>query len=256
MRLLVFLGFLAPWSAAAAAPRVLIGVEAGPSYVAQNDGRYGSDGTPYEADDVGQQDTLVVTRRTTVELQNGRHSVVALYAPFALDTRVALAEELRFRDERFAAGTVVDHLYVFDGFRLSYLYGVVRSGPWQLDGGASFQVRSAKVAFSSVDGTQHAAQTDIGPVGALKLRLTHQPGTTWWGRFEADALSTFGLLGDTSGGIYDVALTAGRPLRRGLDAHVTLRLLGGGAEVPAQSIDNWANYVSAAAGLTVELGAL
>lgn len=255
MRLLVVVSLLAP-SAATAAPRVLVDLEAGPAYVAQNDGRYGADGTPYDAGDVGQQDTLVVTRRASIELRTGRHAVVALYAPFALDTRVTLAQDLRFRDETFAANTVVDHRYVFDGFRISYLYGVVPSGPWRVEAGASLQVRSAKVAFSSVDGDRYAAQSDIGPVGALKLRVTHQPGTTWWGRLEADALSTFGLLGDTSGGIYDVALTAGRPLRSGVDAHVTLRLLGGGAEVPDQAIDNWGNYVSAAAGLTIELGAL
>jgi hypothetical protein len=256
MRRFLTLGiFLIP-STAAAGPAVILGYETGPAYVAQNDGRYGVDGTSYDAGDVGQQDTLAVTQRATVEVRSGRHALVALYAPFGLDTRVELAEDLQFRDEMFAAGTVVDHRYVFDGFRLSYLYGVLPDGRWRLDAGASLQIRSALVSFTSVDGTQHAAQTDIGPVAALKARLTYQPGDTWWGQLEADALSTFGLLGDTSGGIYDLAVSAGRPVRRGVDAHVTLRLLGGGAEVPDQAIDNWGNYVSAAAGLRVELGAL
>jgi hypothetical protein len=156
----------------------------------------------------------------------------------------------------FAAGTVVDHRYVFDGFRLSYLYGVVPRGAWRVEAGASLQIRSALVAFSSVDGAQQAREADIGLVGAFKVRLTHQPGDTWWGRLEADALSTFGLIGDTSGAIYDVALSAGRPVRPGLDAFLTLRLLGGGAEVPDQAIDNWGNYVSAAAGLSVDLAGL
>jgi hypothetical protein len=243
-------------SFAAAEPAVLLGFETGPAFVAQNDGQYGADGTPYDADDVGQQDTLAITRRTTVEVRHGRHAVVALYAPFSLDTRVELADDLQFRDDLFAAGTVVDHRYVFDGFRLSYLYAVMPEGAWRLELGASLQIRSALVAFSSADGAQYAAETDIGLVGALKARLTHQPGETWWGRLEADALSTFGLIGDTSGAIYDVALSAGRPVRRGVDVYACLRLLGGGAEVPDQAIDNWGNYVSAAAGLTLELGAL
>lgn len=257
--LLVLASVLVPAAASATprvAPRLILSHEAGPAYVAQNDGRYGASGTPYDAADVGQQDTLAITRRTSVELQYGRHTVIGLYAPFALDTRVRLARDLQFRDARFAAGTVVDHRYVFDGFRLSYLYGVIPDGAWRLDAGASLQVRSAQVAFGAVDGTGYAAQSNIGLVGALKLRLTHQPGATWWGRVEADALSTFGLVGDTSGAIYDVALTAGRPVRRGIDAFATLRLLGGGAEVPAQDIDNWGNYLSATAGLRVELGAL
>lgn len=242
--------------AAAASPRVILGYESGPAYVAQNDGRYGEAGTPYGAGDVGQQDTLVVTQRASVELKSGRHALVALYAPFELTTRVALPEDLQFRDQMFTAGTVVDHRYVFDGFRMSYLFDVLPKSAWQLEVGASLQIRSALVAFTSVDGMQHAAQTDIGPVGALKLRATYQASETMWGRLEADGLSTFGLLGDTSGGIYDVALSAGRSVRGGVDAYVTLRLLGGGAEVPAQAIDNWGNYVSASAGVRVELGAL
>ncbi len=246
---------LAP-SLAASAPRVILGYETGPTYIAQNDGRYGETGTPYEAGDVGQQETLAVTRRATVELAHGRHAVVGLYAPLELATRVRLDQDLQFRDERFTGGTAVDHRYVFDGFRLSYLYAVLPGAPWRLEAGGSLQVRSALVAFSSVDGEQYAAQSDIGLVGAFKVRLTYRPDASWWGQLEADALSTFGLLGDTSGAIYDVALHAGRAVRPGVDAHVTLRLLGGGAEVPSQAIDNWGNYVSASAGLRVELGAL
>src|SRR5688500_3326139 len=94
-------------AAAAAEPEVIVGFEAGPTYVAQNDGRYGAGGTAYDADDVGQRDTLAVARRTTAELRLDRHAIIALYAPFRLDTRVALAEDLRFRDAAFAAGTVV-----------------------------------------------------------------------------------------------------------------------------------------------------
>ena len=151
---------------------------------------------------------------------------------------------------------MVDHRYVFDGFRFSYLYEALSRDGWQLEGGASLQIRSALVAFTSVDGMQYAAETDIGPVGALKVRATYQPGAKTWGRFEADALSTFGLVGDTSGAIYDLALSAGRTVRGGVDAYVTLRLLGGGADVPSQAIDTWGNYLSASAGVRVDLGAL
>ena len=44
---------------AAASPEVRLVYETGPTYIAQNDGRYGEDGTSYDADTVGQQDNLV-----------------------------------------------------------------------------------------------------------------------------------------------------------------------------------------------------
>jgi hypothetical protein len=72
----------------------------------------------------------------------------------------------------------------------------------------------------------------------------------------ADGFSTFGLIDGVSGGIYDVALTMGQPVGRGVDVTLGGRLVGGGAEVEDQAIDNWANFVSFTAGLRVALATL
>jgi len=245
------LAVLGTTSAAHAAPRVMLSYETGPAYIVQNDGRYGDAGTPYEASEVGQQDNLVRGERAAVELATGRHRVIALYAPFLVDTQVALAADLTFRDTTFAAGTVVDHRYRFDGYRASYLYEVV-GGELAVELGGSLQIRNADVAFTRTDGTARAAQSDIGFVPALKARLTYAPGAAW-GRLEVDGLSTFGLVGDVSGGLYDVAVTGGYAVSRDLDVYGTVRLLGGGAEVPAQAIDNWANFMSASLGIRLRL---
>lgn len=165
--------------------RAVLAYDTGPAYIAQNDGRYGAAGTPYEADDVGQRDTLVRAERATVELVAGRHRVIALYAPFLVDTQATLTSELRFRDVTFPTGTVVDHRYRFDGYRASYLYQVV-GGRVGLELGGSLQVRSADVAFASADGSRRASQSDIGLVPALKARLTYTPGRAW-AQLEADA---------------------------------------------------------------------
>ena len=67
-----------------------LGYEAGPAYVAQNDGEEGEAGTRYDAADVGQRDNLAVTSRTSLELARRRHTLVLLYAPFELRTQVNL----------------------------------------------------------------------------------------------------------------------------------------------------------------------
>jgi hypothetical protein len=248
----VALGLLSTAAARAEVP-VRIGYETGPAYVAQNDGRYGATGTAYQAAEVGQQKNLARVQRAAVELQPGRHRLAFTYIPFELRTRVTLARELRFRDTVFPGGTVVDHRYLFDGLRFSYLYQLL-PGPLSLDLGGSLQIRNADVAFTSADGTRHAAQDDIGPVVALKARLRYAPradGT--WAELDADALSTFGLLGDTSGGIYDLALILGVPVHPRLDVTFSARLYGGGADVPAQAFRNWANFLSLNAGLALSL---
>jgi hypothetical protein len=255
MRILRLLPLLLPVSAGAENWRPTLVYETGPSLVLQNDGRYGATGTPFEAGDVGQQDNLVRTSRTSFELAIGRHTMILLYAPFELRTQVALDRDLQFRDVRFPAATVVDHRYLFDGYRASYLYRVL-DGALRFELGGSVQIRSAEVAFTATDGSLRAEQDDIGVVPALKVRARWQPDPKLWAALEADGSSTFGLLDGTTGGLYDVQLTLGHPIGRGVELFLGARLLGGGADVEDQNIDNWANYLSFTAGARVALDVL
>lgn len=226
--------------------------ETGPTYVAQNEGQYGEGGTRYDADDVGQQENLVRTWRNSLELAGGRHTVILLYAPLELRTQAALPRDVQFRGELFPAGTVVDHRYLFEGYRGSYLYRLVDGPRFALELGATVQIRNAEVALTAVDGSRRADEDDIGVVGAPKVRLWWQPRPSWpWGALEADAFSTFGLVSDTDGAIYDVQLMAGRPVARGVDLFLGARLYGGGADIESDQIYNWANFLSFTVGVRI-----
>jgi hypothetical protein len=227
--------------------------ETGPAYVVQNDGEYGATGTRYDAGEVGQQDNLARVSRTSVELAIGRHTAVLLYAPFELRTQVTLSRDLQFRDELFTAGTVVDHRYLFDGYRASYMYRVIDGDVLSLDVGGSVQIRNAEVAFTTVDGAQRSDEDDIGVVGAAKARLTYRPSEQLWSALEVDAFSTFGLVGNVSGAIYDAQLSIGHPVGRGIDLFLGARLLGGGADVESKDIYNWGNFLSFTAGARIAL---
>lgn len=231
--------------------------ETGPAYIAQNDGEYGAGGTRFGADDVGQQDNLLLARRTSLELGHGRHRAILLYAPFESTTTVTLGRDLQFRDAMFVAGTTVEHRYLFDGYRASYLYRIWERGPVAVELGGSLQIRNAEVAFESRDGALRASETDIGLVVAAKSRLWYRPrGDTWWGALEADAFSTFGLVPGVRGAIYDVQLAAGHPVATGVDVMFGARLLGGGATVEDRDIYNWANFIVVTAGLRVSFDRL
>jgi hypothetical protein len=254
-RLILALLALLP-AVASAEPEVALRYETGPAAIFQNDGEYGVDGTRYHASDVGQTRNLLRVERTSVELGLGRHAFILLYAPFEVTTRATLDEELRFRGATFASGAVIDHRYLFDGYRASYLYRLLEGARLSLDLGGSLQIRNAEVAFATADGSLRESENDIGVVFALKARLRHTTAAGPWAELEADALSTFGLLGDTEGAIYDLALSAGLPLADSIDVFVSLRLLGGGADVPDRAIYNWGNFGSATAGLRIALDGL
>ncbi|HYO52141.1 hypothetical protein [Archangium sp.] len=233
--------------------------EMGPAHIFQNDGRYGPTGTGYEADDLNQKANLYRAQRIAIEARLGeRHGIILLYAPFDIATRATLSRDIDFRGTVFPAGTVVDSRYLFDGYRASYLYRLINGERITWDIGASVQIRNALVDISAVDGTRYAKESDIGVVGALKTRLRYELPSRVWAGLEADALSTFGLFGNTTGGIYDVALTLGIPLsaKGDVSAYARLRLLGGGADVRRRDIYNWANFGFAVVGVQVDMVSL
>lgn len=226
--------------------------EVGPAYVFQNDNAYGSGGTKYTAREVGQQRNLFIGKRLAVEAQFGeRHTVVVLYAPLDLTTRVTLPKDIVFKGELFREGEVVDHRYLFDGYRGSYLFRLINTERFQWHIGASLQIRNASVELRTVDESpsRFQAEYDIGTVVALKSRLVFRPRDSFWTMLEADGTSSFGIFKTFSGGLYDVALSIGTPVASGADVFLRLRLLGGGARVDRRSLDNWANLFFATAGV-------
>ncbi|MCA3012226.1 MAG: hypothetical protein INH41_07480 [Myxococcaceae bacterium] len=229
--------------------------EVGGLFIFQNDGRYGANGTDYSASDVGQQRNLAVAQRLALEAQFGRHTLIALWAPLDLTTRVTLGKDVVFRDATLAAGAVFDHRYLFDGYRLSYLFRALQARGFSLGVGASFQVRNASVEFRSVDASpaQFVVERDIGLVFAVKGRVRYDAGPLY-AMLDADFINTFGL--GLAGGLHDVALTLGVPVVQGADLVLRLRLVGGGANVPNRDIYNWGNFGAALLGLRIDLPAL
>lgn len=231
---------------------LVVDAEVGAAYLFQNDGRYGVDGTLYTAAEVGQQRNLAVAVRLAVEARISRHTVIATWAPLDLTTRTTLTRALTFRTTTFAEQAVVDHRYLFDGYRLTYLFGLVQTSRFTLGLGASLQVRNASVEFRSVDASpaQFAVERDIGLVGAVRVRARFDAGPVY-ALADVDFFNSFGI--GLAAGIHDIALTLGVPVVPGFDLLLRLRLVGGGANVPSRDLYNWGNFGFAVLGVRVDL---
>lgn len=238
---------------AATLDSLVVDYEGGGLWIGQNDGRYGTNGTLYNAGTVALNANLVKAERLSAEARFlERHTLVLLYAPLDVTTRVRLDAPLTFRDATFASGTVIDHRYLFDGFRASYLYRFFQGNGWTIEGGGSLQVRNALVSVTDVTGAAFAAERDIGLVPALKVRLRYDTTLGPYALWEADGLGTPGF-GQVKGAILDTALTLGVPLAAGCDATLRARYLTGGADVPQRNLYNWAQFVGLSAGLRLDL---
>lgn len=228
-----------------------IDYETGALYVVQNDQRYGANGTFYTRSTVAQDRNLIAVQRVSAEARFAdRHTVIFLYAPLDVSTRVTLDAPFTFRDTTFSAGRPVVHRYLFDGIRATYLYRFFENTSLKFDGGATLGVRNAEVSMLEASGDRFAAERDIGPVPALRGRLRYDAPNGLYALYDMDWLYTpNGLTGGVRGGVVDTALTFGLPLQRGLDAFLRLRYLAGGAEVTSRDIFNWGQFVSATAGI-------
>lgn len=228
--------------------RFVIDYEVGPLAILQNDNRYGANGTLYAADLTAQNRNLFLSERYSCEAWfGGRHMLALLYAPFDVTTRVQLDRELVFRGTTFPAGMPVSSRYQFEGYRLTYHYGLLQHQGFSLALGGAVQIRNAVVSFADLAGTRFSAERDIGLVPAFSGRarwgFPEGPSLTW----EALGLSSFGLT-SAGGGILDTAVTLGIPVAERAETFVRIRYLTGGADVPSRQIYNWAQFMSITTG--------
>jgi len=232
----------------------VIDMEAGPLYIYRNDGRYGAAGTRFTAAETGQQRNLVKAFRLSMEgVFKKKHRIILLYAPLELRTSLVPDEDLRFRNTLFSAGRLLEHSYLFDGYRISYLNRIFEKGALDFDLGGTLGIRNAEVSFREMNGDKYDSESDIGVIFALKTRVSYSFANGAYLMLDADGFSTFGLAGDSvSGAIYDLKLSLLAPLRADIDFTLGARLTGGGAEVKSKNIDNWGDFVSLTAGVRVK----
>lgn len=214
---------------------------------------------PFRYHEEGGQDVLFPFSRFSVELDAGeRHTAVFLYQPLALETQVAMPEELEIDGETFS-GDSLRLLYSFPFYRLSYLYRFYARPGLRMAAGASLQIRNATTEFEARGGTDAGGfyrSAGTGPVPLVKVRIRYDLPRQFWLGMEVDGMYApisyiNGSDNDTIGALLDGAVRAGYTVISGLDTFIGVRYLGGGA-ANEDSDDYTVNWLHVT---TVSLGA-
>jgi len=178
--------------------------------------KFSKDGTRFDYIEEGGQDNVFLFWRPTAELTLDRaHTLVLLYQPLNLETKVYLDRDVRVDGAVFPAGSGLDLRYGFDFYRISYLYDFFGDHARdELAIGLSLQMRNATLDFTSTDGTIHRSNRDIGPVPAIKIRGRWAITPRVWLGGEADAVYApvkyiNGSNSDVEGAFLDLSLRAG-----------------------------------------------
>lgn len=208
----------------------------------------GESGTRFNYVTQGGQEILSPFSRFTAELGIAdQHAVIFLYQPLELATQSRFDADVTIDDVTFESGQVVDILYSFPFYRLSYLFDFAADPRLELAAGVSLQLRNASIRWESTDNDggvgnnsqELAISQNLGPVPIVKLRGEYRfAGRAIPGAFigmEADgfyASSAFfnGANYAFEGSIFDVSLRAGFEPTPGLDLFMNVRGLGGGAK--------------------------
>jgi hypothetical protein len=219
----------------------------------------------------GAQDNLFPVSRLSLELSvNQKHYYTFLYQPLRLESTALLYRDLVIDNLTFPAGTGVNFLYDFPFFRFSYMKEVMPNNEkWDLQLGASLQLRNATISFESTDGTLFRSRRDVGPVPILKMRTRYTANAKTFTEFEADGFYApvsylNGSDDEVIGAILDASIRQGLRINNEVSAFLNLRYLGGGA-VGQTDIDNdpgdgytknWLHFTTVTIGFVYEFSGI
>lgn len=150
-----------------------------------------------------------------------RHAVFLTWAPVRLEASGVLPRDVRFQGVVFAGGSTVHARYVFDSYRATYRYGLLRSERLDLDVGATAFVRDAAI---SLQGASFAEKTNVGFVPLLSFRVAWRFARPFSLVVDGDALAA------PQGRAEDVLVAVSAELRPGVEVRAGYRMIEGGAD--------------------------
>lgn len=220
--LLATLVLLTATARSAAADRFRLELEGGAAWQLRNDFAVpGDTGTRLSIDEVNQGP--FATFRGTLWYDLGpRSSLRLLAAPLRTTAALRQDEPVSFNGTVFPAGTPLDVTYVFNSYRLSWVYRFRSSGPVSFRAGLTAKVRDAKIELAG--GGVTSAKTNTGFVPLLYGGVKWQMSDTLALDLDVDAL------GASQGRAEDIALRLEARVSPKVDVFAGVRTLEGGAD--------------------------
>ncbi len=151
-----------------------------------------------------------------------RHTVSALYAPLTTNYSGRASNDIDFSGETFPANTDLYGTYMFNSYRLTYRYELVRKPKFEFGLGFTAKIRDAKIALSSPG--LEAEKTNIGFVPIINFRMHWHLNEKLGVLIEGDALAA------PQGRAEDVLVAATYRLSDLIGFKAGYRLLEGGAD--------------------------
>lgn len=206
----------------ASADRFRLELEGGAAWQLRNDFAVPGDTGTRVAFDEGNEGPFASVRGTLWYDLGPRSSLRLLAAPLRATGTVVSSGPIDFNGAVFAAGQPVDVTYVFDSYRLSYVYRFHSSGPVSFRAGLTAKLRDAKIELAQ--GSLSSAKTNTGFVPLLYGGVRWQVTDALALDLDADAAAA------SQGRAEDVSLRLEARVSPAVDLFIGARTLEGGAD--------------------------
>ncbi len=172
-----------------------------------------------------------------------RHTLLALFAPLAVQAGGQVDREIFFQGKTFAPGTPLYADYRFNSYRLTYRYALKKTESLNLALGFTAKIRDAEIALS--DGRQKSSKPNVGFVPILHFHADWRFAGPFGILLDGDALAA------PQGRAEDVLLAATYRVDERISARLGYRILEGGAD--NDSVYTFSLFHYLAAGVQVSL---
>lgn len=199
-------------------------VESGLAFQTYNDVRiFNQSGTLFDFNrDFELQGPVIPIRvRAGYTFYNKNH-LFALWSPLQIIYEGPAPREIQFQNSLFSQGEILEGVYKFNSYRLTYRRDLIQSRRWVLGLGFTAKIRDASVQLSNEGGTSEINK-NVGFVPLLHLYAQYGLGRAKI-YFEGD-----GLAGGP-GRAFDLFLGSRIPIWNKVDLKSGYRLLEGGAD--------------------------
>ncbi len=224
--------------------------------------QFDSNGTKFDYVKEGEQGILFPFSRLTAEINiKDKHNLIFLIQPLDIKTEALLERDIIVDELTFPKNTPIELRYLFNFYRLSYLYDFSKAKDKEIALGLSFQIRNASISFKSADGKLFRINSNVGPVPIFKFRSRYPFNKGLWFGTEIDGFYASGryITGSTNdfeGAILDASVRLGFELTRYLDSYLNIRYIGGGAKGTEKNsqgpgdgfTDNWIKTIEVSLG--------
>lgn len=163
-----------------------------------------------------------------------KHSFRAVYAPFNISVSDRISKSINFNNTVFNSGDELTINYMFNSYRLGYLYKIYDSTNTTVNVGFTLKLRDAKIEFSQT--SIQSEYDNQGFVPLLYSSLEHKLSNNWFIYSDIDFAAA------PQGRAIDLTIKARRQISKNSQFGIGFRSLEGGADNDKVYTFSWLNY--------------